>query len=179
MLPVIAIVGRPNVGKSTLFNRITCTRNALVGNIPGLTRDRQYGEGRSGELRFIVIDTGGLNIEQNNLAPSMTKQAKQAIAEADWVLFLVDARSGLTFADETIARMLRRLNKNIYLTLNKIDGLNQETALTDFYSLGLGAPHPISAEHGLGVKDLISKILTQIPDQDVTIASHLSQTAHS
>lgn len=159
MLPVIAIVGRPNVGKSTLFNCITRSRDALVSDFPGLTRDRQYGEGNLDGRRFIIIDTGGLSEEKNDLDALMAEQALQAIEEADQVIFLADARAGLTASDITIAEKLRGKNKNITLVLNKSEGMDHDMVSADFFRLGLGQPHTISAAHGSGIKDLIFYLL--------------------
>lgn len=159
MLPVIAIVGRPNVGKSTLFNRLTKTRNALVCDMPGMTRDRQYGEGEFSGKRFIVVDTGGIGEEQTEIAKLMAKQSWLAIHEANAILFLVDARSGLTSDDEEIAEKLRKLNKKIYFAVNKIDGLDARFAVSDFFRVGLREPYPISAEHNRGIKELMGDIL--------------------
>lgn len=169
MLPVIAIVGRPNVGKSTLFNCITRSRDALVSDFPGLTRDRQYGEAEVSGRRFIVIDTGGLTEEKNDLDLLMAEQSLQAISEADNVIFLVDARAGLTASDISIAEKLRGMNKNICLVLNKAEDLDPHIVTADFFRLGLGQPHTISAAHGRGVSDLIFHLLpkeSEKPEQD-------------
>jgi len=176
MLPVLAIVGRPNVGKSTLFNRLTRTRAALVGDMPGLTRDRQYGEGLSGEHRFILVDTGGLDteLEKPDFAQSKVRssdkiidltehQVWQAVEEADAILFLVDARTGLLPSDLSIAKLLRAGGKNVHLVVNKTDGLDENIATADFYSLGMGDLHPISAEHNLGVEELIDAVWATLP----------------
>lgn len=159
MIPVIAIVGRPNVGKSTLFNRFTRSQAALVADFPGLTRDRQYGEGEWKGQKFICIDTGGIGVVESDLEALMLSQAKQAIQEADSVLFLVDARDGLTPADLSIAAELRKINKEIYLIVNKVDGLDVATVTADFYQLGFTHFHPISATHGRGIDDLLKTIL--------------------
>lgn len=159
MLPIIAIVGRPNVGKSTLFNRLTKSRDAIVSDFSGLTRDRQYGHGEVGPVPYLLVDTGGLGEEQDKIDSLVIKQTLQAVKEADVILFLVDARSGLTPTDEVIAEKLRKLNKPIFLAVNKIDGLNADTALSDFYRLGLGEPSSIAAEHGRGVEQLMQKVL--------------------
>lgn len=163
MVPVIAIVGRPNVGKSTLFNELTRSRNALVVDLPGVTRDRQYGEGRISDRPFIVIDTGGLGDKNNEMLGLMAEQSWQAVHEADIVLFMVDARANLTVMDQTIARELRQRSKPVQLVVNKVDGLNSETALLDFYQLGFGEPIPIAASHGRGVSLLIEKVLKDFP----------------
>ncbi len=162
----IAIVGRPNVGKSTLFNRFTHTRSALVGNVPGLTRDRQYGIMQINEQNVIVIDTGGIGEANTPIEILMEKQAQQALEEADIILFLVDARSGRTGADETLARNLRKLNKPIFLIVNKVEDQDTEVVLADFYKLGLGEPLAISAEHNLGIGDLIDTIATKISQKE-------------
>src|SRR5690554_2467815 len=136
MIPVIALVGRPNVGKSTIFNRLTRSRDALVADLPGLTRDRKYGEGRSGDKRFIVIDTGGISGDEQGIDAAMAEQSLTAVREAEIVLFVVDAQSGLTAADELIARHLRINNKETWLVINKVDGQDPNVAAADFYGLG-------------------------------------------
>lgn len=161
MLPVVAIVGRPNVGKSTLFNRLTRTRNALVSDLPGMTRDRQYGEADIANHRFIVIDTGGITDIDNEIDKLTTAQAIQAIKDADIVLFLVDGRAGLTTADREIAAMARTLNKPINLVCNKAEGLDADIALADFYQLGFGTPLGISAAHGTGVTELVEDVFAK------------------
>ena len=163
MLPVIALVGRPNVGKSTLFNRLTRSRDALVADLPGLTRDRKYGLGRVGDRPYMVVDTGGLADEQEGVEALMARQSWQAVEEADVVLFLVDAREGLTAADEAIAERLRRTGKPVWLVVNKTDGLDAEMVRTEFFALGLGEPHPIAAAHGRGVSALIHRVLAELP----------------
>lgn len=159
MIPVVAIVGRPNVGKSTLFNQLTRSREALVVDLPGVTRDRQYGEGKVGERQFIAIDTGGLGGLEKTVDALMEEQSWQAVQEADVVLFLVDGRSGLTPLDQKIAHELRLTQKTIQLVVNKTDGLNSDIAVADFYSLGLGDPIPIAASHGRGVQPLMDHVL--------------------
>ncbi len=158
MIPVVAIVGRPNVGKSTLFNCLTRTRDALVSDFPGMTRDRQYGQAHIADHRFIVIDTGGITDEEDDINKLTTQQSIQAIEEADDVLFLVDARAGITAIDQLVAEKLRSLNKNIYLIVNKTEGLDPTLATADFFRLGLGTPCAISAAHGTGVTDLVKTI---------------------
>jgi GTPase len=171
MVPVIAIVGRPNVGKSTLFNELTRTRDALVVDLPGVTRDRQYGEGRVGERPFIVIDTGGLAGEDETaISGLMAEQAWQAVSESDIVFFMVDARSGLTPADQRIAKELRQRSKSVQLVVNKTDGLNSDTAFLDFYQLGFKDPYPISASHGRGISGLIEKGLSLVPIAETVTA---------
>lgn len=164
-LPVIAIVGRPNVGKSTLFNRLTKTRDALVADLPGLTRDRQYGQGKVGDRPYIVVDTGGLSDQKTPVDVLMAEQAQQAIQESDHILFLVDGRAGLTAADQIIARSLRKLSKPLTLVVNKSEGLSQALA-ADFYSLGLGEPQLIAAAHGQNIDDLMHHVLTELPDAE-------------
>jgi GTP-binding protein len=161
---VIALVGRPNVGKSTLFNRITRSRDAIVVDIPGVTRDRHYGEGRSGERSFIVVDTGGLEPgASDGIFLEMARQAEQALAEADAVIFVVDGRSGLVPADREIAARLRRLKKPIWIAVNKCEGLAADTATAEFHELGLGAPAAISAAHGEGVRELVEAAVEELP----------------
>jgi len=161
MLPVVALVGRPNVGKSTLFNRLTRSRNALVADYPGLTRDRQYGQAEVEEHPFIVIDTGGINGDEKGIDVLMAEQSLVAIEEADAVLFIVDAREGLTSADHGIAEYLRKQNKKVFLVANKIDGIDGDSAVAEFYSLGLGEHvHQIAAAHGRGVTQLLTLALT-------------------
>lgn len=164
MLPIIAIVGRPNVGKSTLFNRLTRTRNAIVSNLAGLTRDRQYGTAQINDHVAIVVDTGGIGEVGSDIETAIAKQVDLALQEAQIILFLVDARQGLTTADQNIATQLRKLNKPIYLVTNKIDGLDTKLAVADFFSLGLGTPHPIAAEHGTGITELLAAITAKLPD---------------
>ncbi len=159
MLPVIALVGRPNVGKSTLFNRLTRSRDALVADLPGLTRDRKYGEGRVGGCDYIVIDTGGISGDEAGIDRRMAEQSLLAIDEADIVLFLVDGRAGLNPADEMIADHLRRNDKECWLVVNKTDGIDPDTAMADFYTLGIGQPVPIAAAHGRNVTTLIDEVL--------------------
>lgn len=163
MLPVIALVGRPNVGKSTLFNRMTGTRDALVADYPGLTRDRKYGDGKAGDRPYIVIDTGGLSGNKLDLDGLMAQQAWQAVEEADLVLFLVDVHDGLTASDEAVTVLLRRTGKPVLLVANKIDGVNSDTALIDFHALGLGDPHPLSATQGRGFSALIEHAMQELP----------------
>jgi len=161
MLPVVALVGRPNVGKSTLFNRLTRSRDALVADYPGLTRDRQYGKAEVEEHPFIVIDTGGIQGDEQGIDALMAEQSLMAIAEADAVLFMVDARAGLTSADIGIAEYLRKQDKKIFLVANKVDGIDADSAVADFYSLGLGdIVHQIAAAHGRGVTQLLTLALT-------------------
>ena len=166
MKPVIALVGRPNVGKSTLFNRLTRSRDALVADIPGLTRDRHYGEGRVGERPFLVIDTGGFEpVAKVGIMHEMAKQTKQAVAEADVVIFLVDGRQGLTPHDKTITDFLRKSGRSVMLVVNKSEGMKYTSVTADFYELGLGDPYVISAAHGDGVADLVEEALDKALSQ--------------
>lgn len=160
MKPVIALVGRPNVGKSTLFNRLTRTRDALVADMPGLTRDRHYGEGRVGERPFLVIDTGGFEpVAKEGIMHRMAQQTKQAVAEADVVVFIVDGRQGLTPHDKTITEFLRRSGRPVMLVVNKTEGMKYSAVAADFYELGLGDPRVISSAHGDGVRDMLDEAL--------------------
>ncbi len=159
MLPVVALVGRPNVGKSTLFNWLTDTRDALVADLPGLTRDRKYGYGRGGPIPYLVVDTGGLAPDAQGVEQLMAKQALLAVKEADRVLFLVDAREGLSAADHFVAQTLRRLDKRIIVVVNKAEGLDAGVAAAEFHQLGLGEPQAISATHGDGVRRLMENVL--------------------
>jgi GTPase len=160
MKPVIAIVGRPNVGKSTLFNRMTKSRDAIVADFAGLTRDRHYGDGRSGEHEFIVVDTGGFEPDSaTGIVKEMAKQTRQAVAEADAVIFVVDVRSGVSGQDHDIARYLRTVGKKVVLAVNKAEGMQESPLLAEFYELGLGEPHPISAAHGQGIRSLTDAAL--------------------
>lgn len=162
MVPVIALVGRPNVGKSTLFNRLTRTRDALVADFPGLTRDRKYGRAEIKGHEYIVIDTGGIDGTEDGVESFMAEQSLQAIEEADIVLFLVDARAGAMPADHAIAKHLRSRQKATFLVANKIDGIDADIAISDFYGLGLGKIHSIAASHGRGVSSLIETVLEPI-----------------
>ena len=160
MKPVIALVGRPHVGKSTLFNRLTRSRDALVADLPGLTRDRHYGEGRVGKRPFLVIDTGGFEpVAKEGIMYEMAKQTKQAVVEADIVIFIVDGRQGLTPHDKTITDFLRKAGRQVMLVVNKSEGMKYTTVTADFYELGLGDPYVISAAHGDGVADLVEEAL--------------------
>jgi len=162
MKPVIALVGRPNVGKSTLFNRLTRSRDALVADLPGLTRDRHYGEGRVGERPFLVIDTGGFEpVAKEGIMFQMALQTKQAVAEADIVVFIVDGRQGLTPHDKTITDFLRKSGRKVLLVVNKAEGMKYSAVVADFYELGMGDPYVISAAHGDGVVDLVEEALNE------------------
>ena len=166
MRPVIALVGRPNVGKSTLFNRLTRSRDAIVANLPGLTRDRQYGKGLHNGKSFIVIDTGGITGYEGGIDFEMASQSLLAIDEASICLFLVDARDGLTPDDEKIVDYLRKSNKNSYLVVNKVDGLDADQATADFYSLGLTQIFSITATQGRGVNSLLKEVLSGAEDDE-------------
>ncbi|WP_338557495.1 ribosome biogenesis GTPase Der [Erwinia sp. E_sp_B04_7] len=159
MVPVVALVGRPNVGKSTLFNRLTRTRDALVADFPGLTRDRKYGRAEVEGQEFICIDTGGIDGNEEGVETRMATQSLLAIEEADIVLFMVDARAGLMPADKAIAQHLRSREKPTFLVANKTDGMDPDSAVVDFYSLGLGEIHAIAASHGRGVTSLLEEVL--------------------
>lgn len=160
MTPVVALVGRPNVGKSTLFNRLTRTRDALVADFPGLTRDRKYGQAKLGEHEFIVIDTGGIDGTEEGVETKMAEQSLAAIEEADVVLFMVDGRAGLTVADEAIAKHLRMRDKPSMLVVNKVDGIDADAASAEFWQLGVEKMYQIAAAHGRGVTALIDRALS-------------------
>ncbi|GHC14339.1 GTPase Der [Kushneria pakistanensis] len=164
MNPVIALVGRPNVGKSTLFNRLTRSRDAIVADFPGLTRDRHYGNGQLGDKPYTVIDTGGISGDEMGIDAAMAEQSLLAIDEADIVFFMVDARAGVMPADEAIANHLRVNQKKTWLVVNKSDGLQEEIATADFWALGLGDPHAIAAAHGRNVTALIEHVLEPFPE---------------
>jgi GTP-binding protein len=160
MKPVIALVGRPNVGKSTLFNRLTKTRDAIVADYAGLTRDRHYGNGKQGQLAYIVIDTGGFEPDATSgIYKEMAKQTRQAVAEADVVMFVVDARAGLSAQDHEIGKYLRKLGKRCILVANKSEGMTAGAQLVEFFELGLGEVFPISAAHGQGIQPLVDLAL--------------------
>ncbi|GAB2475075.1 ribosome biogenesis GTPase Der [Comamonas humi] len=164
MKPVIALVGRPNVGKSTLFNRLTKSRDAIVADYAGLTRDRHYGQGRQGRREYIVIDTGGFEPDAGSgIFKEMAKQTQQAVAEADVVVFVVDARLGLSAQDHDIANYLRRLGKPCLLIANKAEGMKDGAQLAEFYELGLGEVQPVSAAHGQGVRGIVDMALGLLP----------------
>jgi GTPase len=156
MKPVLALVGRPNVGKSTLFNRLTKTRDAIVADFAGLTRDRHYGNGKQGKLEYIVIDTGGFEPDaETGIYKEMAKQTRQAVAEADVVIFMLDARAGVCAQDHDIAKYLRKLGKTCILVANKAEGMTNSHQLGEFFELGLGDVHGISASHGQGTRELV------------------------
>jgi len=162
--PVIALVGRPNVGKSTLFNRLTRSRDAIVHDVPGVTRDRHYGEGRAGDRAFIAIDTGGLEPDApEGIFAEMARQAEQAIAESDAVVFVVDARAGLTPGDRAIAARLRLKRVPVHIAVNKAEGLPPEAAVAEFHELGMGSPAAVSAAHGDGVRELLDAVMERFP----------------
>jgi GTPase len=178
MKPVIALVGRPNVGKSTLFNRLTRSRDALVADLPGLTRDRHYGEGRIGERPFLVIDTGGFEpVAKEGIMHQMALQTKQAVAEADIVVFIVDGRQGLTPHDKTITDFLRKSGRKVMLVVNKGEGMKYSAVVADFYELGMGDPYVISAAHGDGVHDLVEEALNEAFAQRPADAEELEPAA--
>jgi GTP-binding protein len=167
MKPTVVIVGRPNVGKSTLFNRLTRSRDAIVVNVPGITRDRHYGEGRVGDKPYLVVDTGGFEpVAKDGIYHQMARQTRQAVDEADVVLFVVDARIGLTGQDREISAELRRSGRKIWLVVNKSEGMVHASATADFHALGLGDPLAISAEHGEHVGDLMDIVLADFPQPE-------------
>ncbi|MEA1990018.1 MAG: ribosome biogenesis GTPase Der [Pseudomonadota bacterium] len=174
--PVIALVGRPNVGKSTLFNRLTRSRDAIVADYPGLTRDRQYGTGRLGSSPYIVVDTGGLSGEIEGVDPLMADQVRAALEEADAVMFLVDGRQGIVPADEVIANYIRQFDKPVYVLVNKAEGCDYAVATSDFFQLGLGKPFAISSAHGDNVAATIDHVLAELPenedDEDFELDDH-------
>jgi GTP-binding protein len=166
LLPVVALVGRPNVGKSTLFNVLTNTRDALVADEPGLTRDRKYGYARADGRRFIVIDTGGLTESPRGIETLMAAQTRKAIEEADRIVFLVDARAGLTPTDQFVAGVLRTAGKPVYVAANKSEGRDEDVAVIDFHALGLGDPVAIASSHRLGIDALIERVLGDLPQDE-------------
>lgn len=173
MKPVIAIVGRPNVGKSTLFNRLTKSRDAIVADFAGLTRDRHYGQGHLGKREYIVIDTGGFEPDaESGIFKEMAKQTRQAVAESDVVVFVVDARAGVSAQDHDIGNYLRRLGKPCLLVANKAEGMREGVQLVEFYELGLGDVIPVSAAHGQGVRSMLDAALDALhlaePEEDET-----------
>lgn len=167
MKPTLVLVGRPNVGKSTLFNRLTRSRDALVADLPGLTRDRHYGHGRLGSKPYLVVDTGGLEpLVKDGIVHQMARQAEQAIAEADAVIFVVDGRSGVTPLDKEIADKLRRAGRPVVVAVNKAEGMKSGIVEADFHELGLGEPNAISAAHGEGVRGLVELALASFPEPE-------------
>jgi GTP-binding protein len=172
MTPTIVLVGRPNVGKSTLFNRLTRSRAAIVADVPGLTRDRHYGKGRLGSKAFLAVDTGGFEpVVKSGLLHQMAKQTLQAVDEGDVVIFVVDARQGLTPHDRLIADQLRKRAHRIWLAVNKAEGMQPGAASVDFHELGIGDPWPISSAHGDGVEDLLEAALEEYTEADDFVAS--------
>ena len=170
MLPTIALVGRPNVGKSTLFNRLTKSRDALVADLPGLTRDRHYGRGLGGDIPYIVIDTGGFEpLIERGIQKEMAKQTLLAIDEADVIFFITDGRQGVTPHDRVIADLLRKMNRNIYLLVNKTEGMQRGVATAEFFELGLGDPLGISSAHGEGVRDMIQMALEPFKKEEIEL----------
>jgi GTP-binding protein len=173
MLPVIALIGRPNVGKSTLFNRLTRSRDALVADYPGLTRDRQYGFGKLGPVPYLVIDTGGVAGGEEGIDERMVEQTVRALEEADAALIMVDGREGLTAADEHVADLARRNSKKTWLIVNKAEGLDRAIAGSEFHALGLGEPLAISASHGDYINDLMEEVLAEYePDEEEPVPSY-------
>jgi len=170
-LPVVAIVGRPNVGKSTLFNALTRTRNALVADMPGVTRDRQYGISRVGRLPCLLVDTGGLVSQAEGIDYLTARQVHQAIEESQIVLFVVNARDGLLAEDEAVAAALRRASRKVVLVANKIDGLDEQVALAEFAALGLGDAFPVTASHRRGLEDMMKAVERELPEEfDAAVA---------
>jgi GTP-binding protein len=167
MKPTLVLVGRPNVGKSTLFNRLTRSRDAIVADLPGLTRDRHYGHGKLGRKPYLVVDTGGFEpLVKDGILHEMARQTEQAIAEADAVVFVVDGRTGLTPHDKEIANKLRRIDRPVFVAVNKAEGMNHGMVEADFHELGLGEPYAISAAHGEGVRGLLDLALESFPEPE-------------
>jgi GTP-binding protein len=176
MVPVIALVGRPNVGKSTLFNRLTRTRDAIVGDLSGLTRDRQYGEAKWEGRSYILVDTGGISGDEEGIDEKMAEQSLLAIEEADVVLFLVDARAGMTVGDQMIGEHLRKRNKRSYLVVNKVDNLDPDLARAEFSPMGLGEALPIAGAHGRGITQMLEAALGEFPrDEEEELDEHVAE----
>ena len=168
MLPVIALVGRPNVGKSTLFNFLTRSRDALVADVPGLTRDRKYGFGKVGPRPYLVVDTGGLDGDEEGIKGPMARQTLKAVSESDATVLLVDGRAGLTDSDRAVVAQLRRMGKNVHLAVNKTEGMRAEMVTAEFHALGLGEPYAIASAHGDGIAAMMDALLKPLPpDTDV------------
>lgn len=168
MKPTVVLVGRPNVGKSTLFNRLTRSRDAIVHDLPGLTRDRHYGQGRVGDRPYLVVDTGGLEpVSKDGILQAMARQTLQAVDEADVVVMLVDGRQGLTHQDRAVAEQLRRTGRRLWLVVNKAEGMRAETVGAEFHELGVGDPLAISAAHGDGIRELMDLVLAELPEAPV------------
>ncbi|MCL4469685.1 MAG: ribosome biogenesis GTPase Der [Gammaproteobacteria bacterium] len=167
MKPTLVLVGRPNVGKSTLFNRLTRSRDALVADLPGLTRDRHYGHGKVGDKPYLVVDTGGFEpVAKDGILHEMARQTLQAVDEADAIIFMVDARQGLTAQDKIIADQLRKSGRPLFLAVNKAEGMRRDVVAAEFYELGLGDPLVISGAHGEGVHDLVELALESFPVEE-------------
>ena len=182
MKPTIALVGRPNVGKSTLFNKLTRTQDALVADMPGLTRDRQYGDGKVGGWPYLLVDTGGLSGAPDSLDAAMADQTLCAVREADLVVFMVDGRSGIVSVDEEIADILRRQARHVVLCVNKIDGIGEDKAQLDFHQLGFEHMVAIAASHNRGVQQLVEELADffEIPeDERVELSREVSGRAMS
>jgi GTPase len=162
MKPIVAIIGRPNVGKSTFFNRVTKSRDALVENFPGVTRDRIYGDARWNDLEFTLIDTGGFTEAEDGFAPQIRHQVQQALEDADVVIFMLDGKGGISPFDQDLVQMLRAITKPVMVVVNKIDGIEQEKSIYDFYSLGIEDPYPVSAEHGYGMHDFLDSLTERL-----------------
>ena len=178
MLPVIALIGRPNVGKSTLFNLLTRSRDALVADVPGLTRDRQYGFGKLGPRPYVVVDTGGLDGDEEGIKGPMAKQTLKALQESDVAIFLVDGRAGLTASDQAVAAQLRRTGKSVRLAVNKTEGMRAEIVTAEFHALGLGEPYAIASAHGDGVAAMMQSILDPLPPDTDAAPEQPGQKIH-